>query len=280
VTSDPPTVLTHHRAGYAEEVSSFSPIQSVVRGTQFVSAPFRPLPNTLIIGGIRCGSTSLHELLVRSGATPALSKEVHYFDWNSKRGSVWYRSVYPLRHGDVVIDSTPSYLCTPGVAARAYALVPNARIVAILRDPTTRLVSHFRWRRSRGHESFDDLRLALNDEPNRLHSTMALGAYRRHSAYEIGLAEWLACYPADRVTVLEMELLRENDRDERDRLESALNLRLLGSFPHSNRVEQTDNGLDLSSELLAELRASFRPTVAAIEGLLGRSTRWHRAGLT
>lgn len=262
--------------GYDGRVSSFPPIPRASRAAQLATARLRPLPNTLIIGGIRCGSTSLHNMLVSSGATPASSKEVHYFDWNFHRGSVWYRSVFPLRHSEVVVDSTPSYLCTPGVAARAHELIPNANIIAILRDPTARLVSHFRWRRSRGHEPFEDLRLALDDEPNRLRSgTAALGAYRRHSAYEIGLTEWLACYPANRLTVLQMESLLKNDRDERDRLENALKIRLVGSFPHSNRVEQPRNDLDISAQLISELRADFRPTVNAIEKFLGRSTGWN-----
>lgn len=66
---------------------------------RIATARWRPLPDTLLIGGIRCGSTSLHDWLVAAGYQhPGTDRkvEVHYFDRNLARGERWYRAWYPL----------------------------------------------------------------------------------------------------------------------------------------------------------------------------------------
>ena len=57
------------------------------------------LPGFLIVGGQRCGTTSMTRALSEHPAIfgAAMHLEVHYFDGAYNRGLAWYRSHFPLR---------------------------------------------------------------------------------------------------------------------------------------------------------------------------------------
>src|SRR5947209_12767498 len=56
----------------------------------------RLLPDFLIIGGQRCGTTSLYYYLINyPGISSAYTKEVHFFDVHFEKGLPWYRAQFP-----------------------------------------------------------------------------------------------------------------------------------------------------------------------------------------
>ncbi len=80
----------------------------------------RVLPNYLIIGAQRCGTTSLYEYLIRHPRIlSSLTKEVHYFDYNFDKGQSWYRSFFPsvfskLYKGNFITgEASPYYFFQP-----------------------------------------------------------------------------------------------------------------------------------------------------------------------
>ncbi|MEM6577882.1 MAG: sulfotransferase [Pseudomonadota bacterium] len=104
--------------------------------------------NVLIgLGGQRCGSSWLHEVLSRHpDVVPASGgKEVHFFDKNWDRGADWYRNLWPrvIDEGRFIWESTPSYLYGDDTPDRIAATVPTPKFVVLLRDPVTRSRSHF-----------------------------------------------------------------------------------------------------------------------------------------
>ena len=111
------------------------------------------LPNLIVIGAERCGTTSLHRYL---GAHPeifmAKSKELDFFvtelSWRKGRG--WYEKQF--RNGSRVRgESSPSYTAYPvheGVAERMAALVPDAKLVYLVRDPIERTLSGYHHQRA------------------------------------------------------------------------------------------------------------------------------------
>jgi hypothetical protein len=89
----------------------------------------RSLPQVVILGAQKSGTSSLHYYLVQHpGISAPLRKEVHYFDLNHARGEAWYRAHFG-RVGEpgLNLDSSPYYLFHPGVPARLHALLPDAR---------------------------------------------------------------------------------------------------------------------------------------------------------
>ncbi|GAB4148985.1 MAG: hypothetical protein Fur0021_09550 [Candidatus Promineifilaceae bacterium] len=107
-------------------------------------------PDFVIIGGQRCGTTSLYDYLTQHREiVPAARKEIHYFDNHYDRGAAWYRAFFyraavrrvfgPCLTG----EATPYYLFHPHAAARLAANVPAARLIVMLRNPIDRAYSHY-----------------------------------------------------------------------------------------------------------------------------------------
>ena len=153
----------------------------------------RVLPQAVILGAQKSGTSSLHYYLVQHpGVVAPLRKEVHYFDLNLARGEAWYRAHFGLDgEPGVSIDSSPYYLYHPVVPARLHALLPGARLIVLLRDPVRRAYSHYWHERDKGRESlaFED---AVAAEAERLGNSrkpsVALSASRGSRARSSNLS--------------------------------------------------------------------------------------------
>jgi len=208
-------------------LEAWSPMSYGERAARMATAPLRHEPSFLIIGGIRCGTTSLIRYLeqhpdVRIPAT----KEVHYFDWNSHRSTTWYRSWFPLKrpgeHHEVLAgESSPSYLMDPEVPARVARTMPSVRIIMLARNPIERAYSHYRLRKDRGHEPLESFADALADEPRRREQAATrqgragatIDCYFHQGEYADGLERWFAHFNRSQILTLHSELLFANPRD-------------------------------------------------------------------
>jgi hypothetical protein len=193
------------------------------------TARWRGLPDALIIGGQRCGTSSLYKWLGRHpNVAPSLRKEVEYFSTDHARGEDWYRAHFPMtlrrRASDalgrplVTFEATPDYLFDPRAPARARALVPDARLIALLRDPADRAVSHYHLNVRLGLEPLD-LEGALRAENDRLGDEWERVAvqpdyqairlrrfsYVARGNYAEQLERWLEVYPRHQLLVLRSE---------------------------------------------------------------------------
>lgn len=118
------------------------------------SAALRVLPDFLIIGAMKSGTSSLfHHLAQHPELVPSFRKEIHYFDqddasFGGRTGSLaWYRSHFPIKvmipSRSLVYEATPKYLCHEKSASRIAHVVPSARLVLSLRNPADRAISHY-----------------------------------------------------------------------------------------------------------------------------------------
>lgn len=162
-----------------------------------------PLPNLIIIGAMKCGTTSMHQYLRRHRQVAmSKKKELDFFieGRNWERGVDWYASQFS--DGTAVRgESSPNYSSTrlfPGVPARMHAVVPDCRLLFMVRDPVERLISHWVHNYSHGRES-RLLPEALLDE-----------RYLDRSLYWKQISAFLDYYPRSRVLVVAMKDLRED----------------------------------------------------------------------
>ncbi len=144
-----------------------------------VTGPARTLPDFLIVGAQRCGTTSMFKTLVQHPdvARPFLRKGIHYFDKSYDRGERWYRGHFPLRatvrlRGGVGTraltgESSPYYMFHPLARQRIAGDLPGVRLIVLLRDPVVRAYSAHSHERARGFEDLD-FEAALAAEPARL----------------------------------------------------------------------------------------------------------------
>lgn len=184
------------------EAQRYRAFQVILRAAQIGARPtarWRALPDFLIVGAQRAGTTSLYRLLADHPAVrfPRLTKGVHWFDVEYHRRPGWYRSNFPLRAtvdrqataaGEPVVvgEAAPYYAFHPFAPGRIAEQVPEAKLVFILRDPVTRAWSQFHHERVRGWEPLADFEAALEAEPVRLHGATETLARRpgHHLAHQ------------------------------------------------------------------------------------------------
>jgi hypothetical protein len=252
----------------------------------------RPLPDFLIIGGQRCGTTSLYYYLrAHPQVLPALAKEVHFLSLHWSRGEGWYRAQFPLRArktsrrpAPLTFEATPYYLAHPLAASRAAQLLPEAKLLVLLRDPVSRAWSHYRHMVRLGLEplSFEE---AIAQEPIRLAGEVErLKAdphydavrYRRYSylargAYAEQLGRWLAHFPPDRFLVLGSERLLADPAGGYARVLGFLGLPpwTPSAFPLHTRNPKGPS--DMPTEIRRRLQEHFAPATQQLQQLLRRT---------
>jgi len=166
------------------------------------------LPNLIIIGAQKCGTTSLHSYLSKH---PEVSmsepKELNFFidrpaphsTWDN--GVDWYKARFDASK-KVRGDASPNYTASPafpGVAPRMAELVPDAKLIFMVRDPIKRMRSQWIHNYARRNTS-KPMREALLTSP----------IYVSRSRYMEQLNHFLEFYPRERILILEQgELLHE-----------------------------------------------------------------------
>jgi hypothetical protein len=126
----------------------------------------RVLPDFLIVGAQRCGTTTLFRTLDQHPAVlpPTLRKGVHYFDLSYQRDLSWYRGHFPTQAQvdeasaaagvrAVVGESSPYYMWHPAGPERIAANLPDVRLLVALRDPVERAYSAHAHELARGYET-------------------------------------------------------------------------------------------------------------------------------
>jgi hypothetical protein len=105
------------------------------------------LPNLIVIGAAKCGTTSLHEYLdLHPEISMSREKELNFFvpEKNLGRGVDWYKRQF--RDAPIRGESSPSYAAYPnydGVPDRIRELIPEVQLVYLVRDPIERVISHY-----------------------------------------------------------------------------------------------------------------------------------------
>lgn len=150
----------------------------------------RPLPDFLVIGAQKAGTSSLHQFLSKH---PELSagvgiKEIHYFDTERVGDLTWYRSHFRFRRPfaalPLVFESTPRYLFHQRAASRISATLPDVRMIALLRSPVDRAISAYRMEVSRGRESLPMME-AMVAEEDRLAPFVASSDFDRPLVWDL-----------------------------------------------------------------------------------------------
>jgi len=139
----------------------------------------RPLPDFIVIGAQKSGTSSLHAYLKQHPQIiSAVKKEVHFFDGgllperdNFLKGQRWYRAHFPKKNkissNQKVFEASPLYIFNPQVPKRIADLIPHVKLIAVLRNPTERAISHYFHERRKGRESLPIMD-AMRAEEDRL----------------------------------------------------------------------------------------------------------------
>lgn len=163
------------------------------------------LPNLIVIGGLKCGTTSLHHYLnLHPRIAMSRPKELNFFvaELNWGLGRDWYASHFD-RAAPVRGETSPHYTSLPrfaGVAERMAGLVGDARLIYMVRDPIERILSHYLHNVSGGYES-RSIGEALADPGS---------AYVARSRYAMQLRPYLDAFERERILIVANEDLAEH----------------------------------------------------------------------
>ena len=183
------------------------------------------LPNFLIIGAQKAGTTSLYGYLYQHPQIlRARKKEVHYFDLNYSNGLQWYRSHFAPRHlidtypRRITGEASPYYLFHPLSASRIHCDLPGVKLIVLLRNPVDRAISHYFHAVQKGEEDLpiwrafeeEEHRLEMEFEKMLLDPSYQSTAFQRHSykargIYVTQIERFMELFGMDDILILKAE---------------------------------------------------------------------------
>lgn len=282
--------------------------REAVRCVGMATAPLRDLPDFVVIGAKRCGTTSLYRVLEQHSGMMSLFptsthlpmkdnlKGVHYFDRDATKSGRWYRSHFAtsvakdLRSrridGPVTTgEASPYYMFHPTGVLQAARHIPDAKLIVMLRQPVDRAYSHYKEQVRNGRESltFAEALQAegsrLDGEAEHVRADPAYYSYNHEncsymsqSMYGSVLEPWLEAFDRDRFHFIRSEDFYADPTEVLRGVES-----FLGIDAHTYtdlRVRNAAPGSDLDPEFRRELWDQVAADVTTLEALSGRSFDW------
>jgi Sulfotransferase domain len=272
------------------------------RGFGRATAGSRTVPDFLVIGTKRGGTTSLFNyLMMHPGVLglfprPRLQKSTDYFFRGFDRGEQWYRSNFHtsafrdrlaarLGYEPRAGEASPYYCWDPRVARRAHGVNPDLRAVMLVRNPVERAFSHWQERVHNGVEPLtfaqaleaEDAR--TEGELERMHADPLYYseahdwyAYRTRGIYLPQIENWTSVFPADQLLVICSEDLYADVQGTFDRV-----CAFLGLPAHPLPTTKTFNAsprLEMPAVVREELTAYYLPHAAKLGEYLGRPLPW------
>jgi Sulfotransferase domain len=257
----------------------------------------RLLPNFIIIGVQRGGTTSLHSYIARHPGVEALKKEVHFFDLNFSKGIGWYKAKFPYTfkhyfnrtHNQPLItgEASPYYIFHPLAPQRIAQTLPEVKLIVLLRNPIDRAYSHYQMNIRNGLEalSFEE---ATAKEEDRLRGErekiVAAEAYqsfnhRKYSYLSRGiyvdqLKIWLNLFPREQFLILKSEDFYANSSATLEQVFSFLSL--------PNREVKTSKKYnvasypDINADTRKHLIEFFEPHNQRVYKYLGTNFGWDK----
>ncbi len=247
----------------------------------------RILPDFLIIGAKKCGTTSLYAYLTQHPhVASAFRKEIYYFDGYYRHGSSWYRAFFPTRmqrfyqkkikKANLISgEASPEYILDPNTPARVFETIPAVKLIAILRNPVDKAYSYYQHQLRVGFETltFEE---AIDREIENLKKDP--GYFDQNHSYLAGcqyaeqLERWLKVFPKEQLLVIGNEELSTAPEKTFAKVLEFLNLptfspktfKRLNAFPYP----------DMSGETRERLVKYFKPYNEKLYALLDRKLEW------
>ncbi len=263
-----------------------------------MTSKFRVLPDFIIIGAQRCGTTSLFDYLIKHpNIRPCYQKEVHFFDRNFYRGLNWYRSFFPVKQSKLFVkknetqkyisgEATPYYFFHPLAPERVAKTLANVKLIMLLRNPVDRAYSHY-WHSVNNNLEKTSFQDAIKSEPERLEKEMdnfnkypgyrgfkyQNYSYLARGIYVTQLNRWHQFFPKEQILVLQSEVFFSEPGKILNRIFQFLDL---SDFNNTIIQHQAGNYPKMDSAIRAKLIEYYRPYNRKLYDLLGNAFPWNQ----
>jgi len=261
-----------------------------------LTAPLRVLPDFIVIGVVRGGTTSLYHYLSQHPCIArAAYDELGFFDTNYELGINWYRSLFPTklyaryvrwrRKHFMTFDVTPFYIYNPDAAERIRDTLPHVKIIVVLRNPVDRAYSNYNLgvRNKDEKRSFEE---AIKFEVNKIHEygdlpkdkkyfeQIVAYSYIARGFYAEQIAIWFKLFSKDQIFIISSEDLEEKENDTLTTIFDFLELPKckINDLAKMNKADYPPMDPQTRSKLIDY----FRPHNEKLYALLGRRFEWDR----
>lgn len=224
-------------------------------------------PDFLIIGGMKCGTTSLHRSLsLHSDIFTTEKKELHYWDQKLLSPIKTYHDNFNgsqsyLRAG----ESTPSYCFVPEAASRIFSYSKEIDLIFVLREPVERTISHVMHVAARHAKQGNvfDVNLALKEalvaikdqSPEYIYSTKS---FLQRSTYIYQIRRFRNLFPENQIHILKLEDLKSEPATTLSAIQKFLQVPIEEiALPHSNRTNR--RGAVVTDDIVDSLTHYFSP---------------------
>lgn len=266
---------------------------SIYRG---LTGKQRILPNFIIAGVPKCGTTALYEYLIQhDNVLSALWKEIYFFDRYYPRGLDWYRANFPYKFTKffketknkssfLIGESTPTYIHHPLAPERIANDIPDVKLIILLRNPIDRAYSHYQMEKRLGYENLEfsealekeDQRLEdentkMINDPNYYSYEWQTHSYKHSGHYAELLTKWMKFFPKENLLILKTEEFNENPSQIFHQVLNFLDLPIQDVKYNKINVGKYSQ---IDPEIKDKLYEYFKPHNQKLYKLLNRNFDW------
>ena len=253
-----------------------------------ITSSMRVLPDCIVIGVGRSGTTSLYHYL---GQHPCITKsaydELGFFDDNYHLGVSWYRSMFPTKfHKKKIIkkfgkfmtyDVTPFYIYNQKVPKRIQETIPNSKIIVILRNPIDRAYSnYFLGKQEKKFEDIINYEKKIIDNIDKtdekeyyrfVHSSLLARGF-----YAEQLEKWYKVFSKEQIFIIKSE---EFANDTQKIMNDVFQFLELKNFNIQDTSKKNKKHYEpMKNETRKDLIEYFRPHNEKLYELIGRDFGW------
>lgn len=197
-------------------------------------------PEFIIFGVMKCGTSTLYDLIIQHpNVLPAATKELHYIQSELRKNNSFdspddnvineiesfYPYLFPKRSKNsrfITGEASGYSIFEKGVHLNLKKITPDSRLIAIIRDPVKRAVSHYNHRvrakveqrtliealreELNYYQSFENYKVALEDNISRARQHK----YLSHGFYHYWLKDWFQTFDPNQIHVLDNAFLKKN----------------------------------------------------------------------
>lgn len=248
----------------------------------------KKLPSYIIIGDIRCGTTSFYNMLIQHPKiVPASCKELYFFNhfgkddrWN--QGIKWYLNhLGDCQEGQITGEATPEYLWAyKKVPQRINQVCPNVKFIVLLRNPVNRIYSHFHlYKRSMEvthripvtNSFYKMMEDTFDNKNNAIANIGRLHLKRGEYAHQ--LKEWFKIFPREQFLIIKSEDMFKAPNKEVNKA-----FKFLGIEEHNIEPIHIAKGKrpEMKKEWKDKLKKYFTQPNHELYELLGKNLNWEK----
>ena len=240
----------------------------VKRGWSGITASSRVLPNFIIAGTVRSGTTSLYNYICNHPSVlPAAYDEIGFFDSNFQLGTMWYQSMFPTKKQMELVqektnfcltgEDTPFYFWNKDAIKRISELIPNCKIIMIFRNPVDRAYSNYQLGKRENKEdlSFEktiEIEKQIINKGTKNLNFSEPRTYLIKSLYSLQLKNWLTSFSKDQLYFLSTEQLSSKPNETMSGIFNFLGLsrHTLSEFKKEKKAIYPEMNISTRNDLL------------------------------